>query len=51
MRILLGNYTTECDSNSVVLYLKDITCLIERKEENSSNIFLIPANENLYFKI
>ena len=25
--------------------------LIEIKEENSSNIFLITVNENLYFKI
>ena len=28
-----------------------ITYLIEIKEKNSSNIFLIAVNENLYFKI
>ena len=28
-----------------------ITYLIDIKEKNSSNIFLITLNENLYFKI
>ena len=32
------------------LLKKHITYLIQIKEENSSNIFLVTVNENLYFK-
>ena len=48
--MLLCNYTTECNSNSVVLYLKHITYPIEIKDKNSSNIFIRIVSENLYFK-
>ena len=49
--MFLCNYTTEYNSNPVVLYLKHIAYPIEIKDKNSSNIFLMTVNENLYFKI
>ena len=43
--MLLCNCTIECNSNSIVLYLKYIRYLIEIKKEKHN------VNKNVYFKI